>query len=107
MNDRFPLFGPRSTISDIDLDVEEVRLADGTRLTEARAEQIAAEALAQARRRNLIPGGQSLNGDGTHSPRVQFRVTDEIRARAQRRADIEGISLSALARRALGRYLAS
>ncbi|HZM65245.1 MAG TPA: hypothetical protein VFC16_02970 [Nakamurella sp.] len=70
MNDRFPLFGPRSTISDIDLDVEEVRLADGARLTEARAEQIAAEALAQARRRNLIPGGKSLNGDGTHSPRV-------------------------------------
>ena len=33
MNDRFPLFGPRSTISDIDLDVEEVRLADETRLT--------------------------------------------------------------------------
>jgi hypothetical protein len=107
MNDHFPSFGPCSTISDIDLDVEEVRLADGTRLTEARAEQIAAEALAEARRRNLIPGGKSLNGDGTHAPRVQFRVTDEIRDRAQRRADVEGISLSALARRALERYLAS
>ena len=48
-----------------------------------------------------------MNGDGSHSPRVQFRVPEEIREQAQSRAAAEGISLSALARRALERYLAS
>ena len=107
MSRRPPVFGPGSVVSDIDLDVEEVHLSDGTRLTEARAEQLAAEVLAEVRRRNLVPGGKSMNGDGSHSPRVQFRVPQEIRERAQSRAAAEGISLSALARRALERYLAS
>jgi len=35
--------GPNATVSDIDLDVEVVHLPDGTRLTEAKAEQLAAE----------------------------------------------------------------
>ena len=99
--------GPNATVSDIDLDVEVVHLPDGTRLTEAKAEQLAAEMLAEARRRNLVPGGKSLNGVGSHSPRVQFRVPEEIREQAKSRAAAEGISLSALARRALERYLAS
>ena len=107
MSRRPPVFGPGSVVSDIDLDVEEVHLSDGTQLTEARAEQLAAEVLAEVRRRNLVPGGKSMNGDGSHSPRVQFRVPEEIRERAQSRAAAEGISLSALARRALERYLAS
>jgi|SRR5664279_6645804 len=101
------VIGPNATVSDIDLDVEEVHLSDGTRLTEAKAEQLAAHVLAEVRRRNLRPGGKSLNGDGSHSPRVQFRVPEEIREQAQSRAAAEGISLSALARRALERYLAS
>ena len=107
MSRRPPVFGSGSVVSEIDLDVEEVHLPDGTRLTEAKAEQLAAEVLAEVRRRNLVPGGKSLNGDGSHSPRVQFRVPEEIRERAQSRAAAEGISLSALARRALERYLAS
>jgi predicted HicB family RNase H-like nuclease len=107
INPREFVIGPNATVSDIDLDVEVVHLSDGTRLTEAKAEQLAAEMLAEARRRNLVPGGKSLNGDGSHSPRVQFRVPEEIREQAQSRAAAEGISLSALARRALERYLAS
>ena len=107
MNRRAPIFGPGSAVSDIDLDVEEVHLPDGTRLTEAKAEQLAADVLAEVRRRNLVPGGKSLNGDGSHSPRVQFRVPEEIRELAQSRAAAEGISLSALARRALESYLES
>ena len=107
INPREFVIGPNATVSDIDLDVEVVYLPDGIRLTEAKAEQLAAEMLAEARRRNLVPGGKSLNGDGSHSPRVQFRVPEEIREQAQSRAAAEGISLSALARRALERYLAS
>jgi len=54
---RRPPYSARSVVSDIDLDVEEVHLSDGTRLTEARAEQLAAEVLAEVRRRNLVPVG--------------------------------------------------
>ncbi len=99
--------GPDSTIEDIDLDEEDVRLANGTRLTEELAEQLARKAVAEARRRNLIPGRKSLAGDGSHSPRVQFRVPESLRAAAEARAAAEGVSLSVLAREALEHYLAS
>jgi hypothetical protein len=36
--------GPDAVIADVDLDEEEVRLPDGTRLTEQRAEQLAHQA---------------------------------------------------------------
>jgi predicted HicB family RNase H-like nuclease len=97
--------GPDAMIEDVDLDEEEVRLPDGTRLTEQRAEQLAGQALAEIRRRNLVPGRKSLSGGSVHSPRVQFRVPEEIRERAEQRAAAEGKSLSALAREALEHYL--
>jgi len=59
------------------------------------AEQLAREGAAEARRRNLIPGRKCLAGDGSHSPRVQVRVPESLRAAA------EGVSLSVLAREAL------
>lgn len=92
---------------DVDLDAEEVHEPDGTRLTEQRAEQIAEETLAELHRQRLIPGRKSLSGGNVHSPRVQFRVPDRIRDAALHRAEEEGVSLSALAREALERYLAS
>ncbi|HEY8717440.1 ribbon-helix-helix domain-containing protein [Pengzhenrongella sp.] len=95
------------TIHDVDLNTEVVRLPDGRRLTDDLAEQLAAEALAEARRRNLIPGRKSLTGPGVHSPRVQFRVPEAILEQAERRAEAEGVSLSTLAREALEHYLAS
>jgi predicted HicB family RNase H-like nuclease len=97
--------GPDAVIEDVDLDEEDIRLPDGTRLTEQRAGQLAQEALAEIRRRNLVPGRKSLSGGSVHSPRVQFRVPEEIRERAEQRAAAEGKSLSALAREALERYL--
>ncbi|MGH3712012.1 MAG: ribbon-helix-helix domain-containing protein [Micromonosporaceae bacterium] len=97
--------GPDATIEDVDLDKERVYLPDGSRLTEQRAEQLAQETLAVVRRRNLVPGRKSLSGGSVHSPRVQFRVPEAIRERAERRAAAEGKSLSALAREALERYL--
>ena len=50
-------------ITDVDLDVEEVRLKDGRRLTEELAEQLSDQTLAEARRRNLVPV-ERLSGDG-------------------------------------------
>lgn len=95
------------TVEDVDLDTEVVRLRDGRRLTNELAEQLAEETLAEARRRNLVPGGKSLSGGGIHSPRVQFRLPDSLRSAAEKRAAEEGVSLSVLAREALEHYLAS
>ena len=94
---------------DLDLDEEEFILKDGRRLTNELAEQIAEETLAEVRRRNLIPGGKSLSGGSVHSPRVQFRVPEELRTQAERVAEDEdeGVSLSALARHALEDYVRS
>src|SRR5580704_3300166 len=74
--------GPDAVIEEVDLDEEDVRLPDGTRLTEQRAGQLARVALAEIRRRNLVPGRKSLSGGVAHSPRVQFRVPEGIRERA-------------------------
>jgi predicted HicB family RNase H-like nuclease len=91
----------------VDLDREDVRLKDGRRLTPELAEQLERAGVNEARRRNLIPGRKSLSGDGSHSPRVQFRVPDTLREAAETRAAKEGVSLSVLAREALEHYLAS
>lgn len=99
--------GPDSTTEDDDLEREDVRLPDGRRLTEDLAEDLSRQGVAEARRRNLIPGGKSLSGDGRHSPTVQFRLPETLRAAAEARAAAEGVSLSALAREALEHYLAS
>jgi len=95
-----------ASIGDVDLD-EEVVTVKGRRLTEAGAEQLARDTLAEARRRNLIPGRKSLTEGSIHSPRVQFRVPEAVANQAQDRARAEGKSLSELAREALLRYLAS
>ncbi|GII75065.1 hypothetical protein Sru01_00470 [Sphaerisporangium rufum] len=49
-------------------------------------------------------GRPSLTG-GTHSPRVSFRLPDELRERATSRAAQEGKTVSALAREAFERFL--
>lgn len=101
------VINPDSTIEDIDLDQDDVRLPDGRHLTEDLAHQLALDGVTEARRRNLIPGRKSLSGDGSHSPTVQFRVPYTLRAAAEARAATEGVTLSALAREALEHYLAS
>lgn len=98
---------PDVPVSDVDLDHEVVSLTDGRRLTNELAEELAEQALAEARRRNLMPGRKSLTGGTTHSPRVQFRVPEPLREAAERRAAAKGVSLSVLAREVIERYLAS
>ncbi len=78
---------------DVDLDAEDVRLADGTRLTEQRA----AEIVEEVRRR----GRPSLTGEAAVSPRITFRVTPGVRDRAAQIAAREGKTISQLAREAL------
>ena len=95
-----------ATIVDADLDVDPA-LVRGHELRESAVEALAAATLEEVRRRNLVPGRKSLSGDGSHSPRVQFRVPESVIAEAERRAEQDGVSLSTLARTALVHYLAS
>jgi predicted HicB family RNase H-like nuclease len=85
---------------DVDLDEDDVRLADGTRLTEQRA----AEIVEEVRRRG---GRPSLTGEAAVSPRIAFRVTPGVRDRAAQIAAREGKTISQLAREALEERVAS
>ena len=90
-----PAVTPDSPIGpDVDLDAEDVRLTDGTRLTEQRA----AEIVDEVRRRG---GRPSLTGEAAASPRIAFRVTPGVRDRAAQVAAREGKTVSQLAREAL------
>ena len=79
---------------DVDLDEDDARLADGSRLTEQRA----AEIVEEVRRRG---GRPSLTGEAAVSPRIAFRVTPGVRDRAAQIAAREGKTISQLAREAL------
>lgn len=84
---------------DIDLDSEPVLEPDGTRLTEARAQELAERTL------RAVRGRPSLTGPGQQSPRVSFRLPpDELQA-AQQLAQREGVPVSELARRALEEFI--
>lgn len=86
--------------ADVDLETEDVRLADGTRLTDDTVVELVREVRAKA------GGRPSLTGAGKRSPQVAFRVPETIRAKADRAAELEGVTVSKLARRALEEYLA-
>lgn len=92
---RPPGVTPNTAIGDdVDLDRDDVRLPDGTRLTEQRAEEIVQDVRARG-------GRPSLTGDAAVSPRVSFRLTPAIRDRAAAVAEREGKTISQLAREAL------
>lgn len=83
---------------DVDLDAEDIRLADGTRLTPEVAEQIVEDV-------RRVTGRPSMTGPGRHSPEVSARVPADLRDAAKRRARAEGKSLSRIIRDALELYL--
>ncbi len=87
---------------DIDLDVEVVLDKKGRRITERRAQEIAAAALVK-----VGVGRPSLTGPGTHSPEVKARVPAELRDRLAAAARDRGTTSSTLIREALERYLVS
>jgi hypothetical protein len=80
--------------TDVDLEREDIRLADGTRLTPAVAESIVEEV-------RRAGGRPSLSGTAAHSPQIAFRVPAAVRDRAARVAAQEGKTVSQLAREAL------
>ena len=82
---------------DVDLEQDDVRLADGTRLTQDVAEQI----VDRARR----GGRPSLSGRTQTSPQIAFRVPKEVRDKALEVAARQHKSLSQLAREALENLL--
>jgi hypothetical protein len=79
---------------DLDLTVVDVKLPDGTRLTDDVAEAI----IEDVRRRT---GRPSLTGRPVVSPRVSFRLTPEALHQAAALATEEGKTISQLAREAL------
>ncbi|HUR51109.1 MAG TPA: CopG family transcriptional regulator [Mycobacteriales bacterium] len=87
---------------DIDLDVEIVTDEEGRRITERRAQAIAADTL-----RRAGVGRPSLTGQGARSPEVKARVPAELRDRLAAAARERGTTPSTLIREALERYLAS
>lgn len=84
----------RAKSDEIGLEREDVRLPDGTRLTEDVADAIVNDVRRTA-------GRPSLTGAATASPRVSFRLTPEVRDRAVAIANDEGKTISELAREAL------
>lgn len=54
----------------------------------------------------LVPGRPSLTRPGSQSPHVSFRVPAELAAELTRQSAADGVTRSALARRALAQYLA-
>ncbi|MFT4166331.1 MAG: CopG family transcriptional regulator [Microlunatus sp.] len=84
----------------IDLDQEDVRLADGTRLTEDRADEFAEEVLRGV-------GRPSLSAPGHRSPQLRLTIPEQTRQQLKARAAAEHRSISEIAREALDRYLAS
>jgi len=78
------------------------RPATARRFTEESAERAAADAVASVGR-----GRPSLTGAKEPSPQVTFRVTPELRAKANAEAARQGKRVSDVAREALERYLAS
>ncbi len=86
---------------DIDLDVEIVTDKAGRRITERRAQQIAADTLVRAG-----VGRPSLTRPGAHSPEIKARVPEGLRDRLASAARERGTTTSTLIREALESYLA-
>ena len=88
--------------SDIDLDEEEIRLADGTRLTEAVAKDLGKRMVEEYERRR---GRPSLTGEAERTPNLTIRIPSQLRSSLQRIADREGRRLAAVSRDALVEYV--
>ncbi len=96
--DVFDIAGRRYVLGpDVDLEKEAIYDDAGRRLTD----DYVATIVKNARTR----GRPSLSGPGARSPQVSFRVSIDLRDRAEARAAKEHKSLSELAREALEHYL--
>ncbi|HEX3617993.1 MAG TPA: hypothetical protein VHU61_15735 [Solirubrobacteraceae bacterium] len=86
---------------DIDLDEEEIRLPDGSRLTQEAAEDLADRVLEQRR-----AGRPSLIGGKAHTPPLTVRVRLGVRSALEEIAHKQGRRLADVSREALDEYVA-
>lgn len=84
---------------DVDLDTEEIRAADGRRLTEDLAAEIAERALARHR------GRPSVSGGSVRTPSLTVRVPSQLQDALKSIADAQGRRLSDVSRDALEEYV--
>jgi hypothetical protein len=86
---------------DVDLDEEEFFTADGRRLTEALAAEMAERAIERVRRR----GRPSVTGAGARTPSLTVRVPPQVRDALESIADKQGRRLADVSREALEQYV--
>ncbi len=84
---------------DIDLEQEDVRLPDGSRLTDDRAAALAERALARRR------GRPSVTGEEAHTPSLTVRVSPTTRAALEEIATAQGRRLADVSREAFEEYI--
>ena len=89
---------------EIDLKAEVVLDSKGCRVDQAYVDRALAEVEEEIAKR---AGRPSLTGKSEHSPHVSFRITPELKARAEQTAREQGTTVSKLAREAFERFLAS
>ena len=94
----------RIVCPDIDLKKEILVDSKGRRIDDAYVDQALADVDAYWKKHG---GRPSLTGQAKHSPHVSFRVTPELKAKAERAAQERGVTVSQLAREAFERFLAS
>ena len=82
---------------DVDLDKEEVRRKDGSRITEADA--------AEQGERIARRGRPSLTGKAETSPQIGVRLSPDLNKRLRDRASREGKKPSEVVREALEQYI--
>jgi hypothetical protein len=90
---------PGAIGTDVDLNVEEVHLANGGRLTEDVAEEMAERALARHRGRPSVTGGSA------RTPSLTVRVPPETRTALEELARAQGKRLADVSREALDEYV--
>lgn len=95
-------FTPGPIGPDIDLAREEIYLQDGTRLTEAKAQELAEWALTQRRSRR---GRPSITGGSEHTPNLTLRVRPATRTALEQIAAAQGRRLADIGREALDEYV--
>lgn len=90
---------PTSIGPDVDLDAEDIRLPDGSRLTDEKANDIVERVHARH------PGRPSVSGDRTHTPVMTVRVTPAARTALEQIAKAQGRRLADVSREALDEYI--
>lgn len=87
------------TSPDVDLDTEDIRLPDGSRLTEAKVDEIV------ERVHHRHPGRPSVSGERERTPVMTVRVSRAARAALEEIASAQGRRLADVSREALDEYI--